>query len=155
MRIEGINMIAPKQVMAALDPFGPASSAVARMARDAAAVTGAAAVLADEGANVPLASPVGAGPQPLGSVQMLVAISALNPADEARRTHVAQARKGLDALDRLHREMLSGRARKGTLDDLAQWVAHRPQVDDPALADMMRDIELRVRVELAKFNMEA
>lgn len=105
-------------------------------------------------ADAPPAAPSGAGPaNPLGSVQMLVTLAALGPADEQRREAVAQARKGLDSLERLHRQLLSGRASRRTLDELRQWLEAKPASDDPKLAEFFNDLELRVRVELAKFEL--
>ncbi|MBB6124317.1 flagellar assembly protein FliX [Sphingobium subterraneum] len=98
-------------------------------------------------------------PTTLGSIQMLVALAAVSPTEERRRIQSAQARQGLDTLDRLHRELLSGRANRATLDQLAQWLQTRPDAtrlrpDDPKFAALLDDIDLRIRVELAKFAVE-
>ncbi|MFZ5746618.1 MAG: flagellar assembly protein FliX [Pseudomonadota bacterium] len=88
------------------------------------------------------------------SVQMLVALAAADPTVERRRRMAVDAERGLDALDRLHAELLSGTAGPERLQDIAEWAKSIDSPEDPVLADIMRDIDLRVRVELAKFNIE-
>ncbi len=108
------------------------------------------------------ASSVPASPQALGSVQMLVALAAITPQEERRRTLIAQARRGLDGLDRLHGELLAGEVRPSTLEALAQWtregqdgeVVQAVAGEDPKFAALLQDIDMRVRVELAKFDIE-
>ncbi len=89
------------------------------------------------------------------SVEMLVALSVAEPAVERRRRAAAGASKGLDMLDRLHRELLSGTASPEGLRSLADWVATAEAPQDPALAALWREIDVRVRVELAKFDVQA
>jgi hypothetical protein len=109
-----------------------------------------------------LASPVPASPQALGSVQMLVALAAVTPQEERRRMLVAQARRGLDGLERLHGELLSGDVGGKTLEALTQWaregqdggISQAIAGGDPKFAALLHDIDMRVRVELAKFDIE-
>jgi hypothetical protein len=93
-------------------------------------------------------------PHTIASLQMLVAASSLGPADERRRAQIAKARHGLDGLDRLHREMLSGAASRASLVNLATWLQDQPQSEDPKFTQLFEELELRVRVELAKFDIE-
>ena len=144
MRIDGINRDVARQLVPAREGAltGPTA-----LRESPAAPEGA---LAAREAPQPHAT----NPQAMTSVQMLVAVSALGPVDERRRMQMAQARKGLDMLGQLHREMLSGVAGRVTLEALAQWVAERPESDDPKLSAFIADIDLRAQVELAKFDIE-
>lgn len=144
MRIDGINRVGARQLVPALDGAltGP------RALREPRATSASALAIREQ------PQPVATNPQAMTSVQMLVAVSALGPTDERHRMQMAEARKGLDILERLHREMLSGVAGRVTLAAVAEWVAGRPESDDPKLASFIADIDLRAQVELAKFGLE-
>lgn len=88
------------------------------------------------------------------SVQMLVAIAVNNPVAERRRKMARDAERGIDALDRLHKELLAGTPNVARLREFARLSQASPMPEDPTLAQLMRDIDLRVRVELAKFDVE-
>lgn len=103
----------------------------------------------------PAAAAAGGMPPAATSVQMLVALSAAEPAAERRRRSAAGADKGLRQLESLHRELLQGGAAMGRLRELGEWAAALTLPDDPLLAGIARDIELRVRVELAKHELLA
>lgn len=92
--------------------------------------------------------------QPLGSVQMLVTLAAYDPDRERRRQMAEQGSDGLDELEALQVELAVGEVTPERLEQLAEWVAQVEQPDDPVLAAIMAEIELRVRVELAKFDIE-
>ncbi|MXP10445.1 flagellar assembly protein FliX [Pseudoblastomonas halimionae] len=91
---------------------------------------------------------------PLGSVQMLVTLAAYDPDKERRRKMAEQGAEGLDELEALQVELATGGATPDRLEELAEWVAQLEQPTDPVLASIVADIELRVRVELAKFDIE-
>lgn len=103
-------------------------------------------------ANAPLAATQPG--QPLGSVQMLVTLAGFDPARERRRQMAEKGQAGLDALAALHAELLLGEPTPERLDKLAQWIEQADRPTDPVLADIMAEIELRVRVELAKLDIE-
>ena len=90
-------------------------------------------------------------PPPATSVAMLVALSAEAPAERRRRA-IIQAERGLDALERLREELAAGIPSPERLRELAAWSSGFEMPDDPELAELARDIELRVRVELAKHD---
>ncbi|ALG60230.1 flagellar assembly protein FliX [Citromicrobium bathyomarinum] len=92
--------------------------------------------------------------QPLGSVQMLVTLAAYDPDRERRRQMAEQGLDGLDELEALQVELATGEVTPERLEQLAEWVAQVEQPADPVLAEIIADIELRVRVELAKFDIE-
>ncbi|SFK18206.1 Class II flagellar assembly regulator [Sphingomonas sp. NFR04] len=88
------------------------------------------------------------------SVQMLVAIAANNPIAERRRKQARDVERGIDALDRLHKELVAGTPDVGRLREIVQWSETVPTPADPQLAALMREIDVRVRVELAKLDIQ-
>lgn len=92
---------------------------------------------------------------PATSVEMLVALASVDPAVERRRKLAAEADRGLALLERLHEESLGGGVLPERLEQLSAWVAGFAVPDDPELASVAQDIELRVRVELAKHDLRA
>jgi hypothetical protein len=83
-------------------------------------------------------------PAPLSpSVGLLVAIAAAEP-QERRRRSTAAADAGLTALEKLHQ------GGPTQLAAVAAWAADHPQPEDSEAAALLRDVELRVLVELAK-----
>lgn len=88
------------------------------------------------------------------SVQMLVAIAVNNPVAERRRKQARDAERGIDALDRLHKELVAGAPNVARLREIAAWSQNATPPEEPALAALMREIDLRVRVELAKLDIQ-
>jgi Class II flagellar assembly regulator len=138
VRIDNLTPMMARTVLAAL----PKSlSGFPRVSEDAAA-------------RVPPPTPAPAT-TPATTVQALVAIAVAQPAVERRRKLARQAERGIDALDRLHRELVSGVPSAARLSEIAAWAETTSPPDDPVLAQLMSDIDLRVRVELAKFDVQA
>lgn len=144
MRIDGVKSAEARQIVSLL---GRMQSAV----ESPSAPDALAAPSATNSVAVPLS---GQNALALGSLPMLVALSGLGPAEEHRRAAIVRARQGLDMLARLHRELLSGRASRKTLAQLAQWLRDQPSDHDPDIGAILTDIALRARVELAKFDLE-
>jgi len=90
----------------------------------------------------------------IGSVQMLVAMSAATPIEERRRRTVQRATRGLDALAALDAAAMVHAPREAMVETLADWSKELHEAGDPALDALMAEIELRVRVELAKYDRE-
>lgn len=111
------------------------------------------------GGQEPLAEPMphlnGPSAVPMPSVEMLVTLAAADPAIERRRRLAQDAGRGLDALDRLHKELVAGVAAPARLQEILEWSQGLETPDDPVLANLMAEIDLRVRVELAKHDMLA
>jgi hypothetical protein len=84
------------------------------------------------------------------SVQMLVALAATEPPRERRRRVVAEVDRGLGLLERLHAVSATGPVTPAVLAELSDWVEQFVPPDDPQAAEIARDVELRVRVELAR-----
>jgi hypothetical protein len=103
--------------------------------------------------DMPAAVAQGAAPvTPVQSVEMLVALAAVDPEREKRRRMAQKAEEGLDNLEALHAEIVAGRPSSERLEGLAAWAKSIGKPDDSQLADLVRDIELRVLVELAKLE---
>lgn len=135
MRIDGINPLLP------VTPAGAAP----RHSPDAFAPEPAPAATST-------APPV--APHPATSVEMLVALASVDPAVERRRKLAAETDRGLTLLERLRDGLERGAADPEHLHALADWVGGFAIPDDPGLAEVARDIDLRVRVELARHGID-
>lgn len=94
-----------------------------------------------------------AGPAGISSVDALVALQAVEDPTERRRRAVDQGSDVLDSLDDLKIALLSGQETPGLLSRLKAVVErYEDGIDDPGLAEVLRHIDLRARVELAKIN---
>lgn len=103
----------------------------------------------------PVAQPAFAHPtvgNPTQSVQMLVTLAAvaLPPELERRRRITKKAQKGLDALEMLQAALVIGVSPAEPVRELRSWMEELTPSDDPEVDALMDEIELRIRVELAK-----
>ncbi|MBR0550945.1 flagellar assembly protein FliX [Stakelama marina] len=108
----------------------------------------------EQAAPAPVPQPTAQPGQPLGSLQMLVTLAAIDPEKERRRQMAENGKRGLDQLEALHAELVAGQLTPQRLEQLADWVRQAETPADPVLAGIMSEIELRVRVELAKLDIE-
>lgn len=70
-----------------------------------------------------------------------------------KRRAVLRGDKLLDELEELRLGLMSGTMPRSQLEALRQLAReHGPTIDDPKLASILSDIELRVAVELAKLD---
>ena len=87
-----------------------------------------------------------------GPVGLLVA-QEVDTTSLARRRAKRRAETLLDRLEDLRRDILFGAVPEAKLIELCRLVdSERPVVDDPQLASVLDEIDLRVRVELAKLD---
>lgn len=92
------------------------------------------------------------------SIAMVDALLAVQGAEDptaraARRRMRQRAETVLDELEAIRMAMLSGTLTVGHMIDIADVIAsHREKVADPALSDLMDEIDLRAQVELAKLR---
>lgn len=103
-------------------------------------------------------APIAPPPAPLGqpvSVEMLVALAAAESPIDRRRRVSAQADRGLRALERLDVETAAGLPAVERLQEVAALTDTLGEAQDPALAGLLQEIELRMRVELAKHDIIA
>ncbi|MBC8268148.1 MAG: flagellar assembly protein FliX [Rhodospirillaceae bacterium] len=93
-----------------------------------------------------------------GAVSAVDAILAVQETDDqtqqrARRLGVQYGGDVLEQLEDLRRDLLMGAIEKEKLSSLAQKMrAHRRQIVDPKLNEIIDEIELRAEVEIAKLT---
>ncbi len=92
--------------------------------------------------------------QPATSVDMLVLLASQGEAERRRRMS-APAEQGLAALEGLQAEIEGGQPNAAKLQELAAWTQSLDRPDDPQLAQILKAIELRALVELAKHDRDA
>jgi hypothetical protein len=93
------------------------------------------------------------GPAPVGSVDTLIALQAVDETSERRREAVDGGDRILDLLDQLKIGLLSGHVRPESLRMLKSAVERQQNIDDdPGLKEVLKQIDLRARVELAKLK---
>ena len=137
MRIENLSPMLARSLLAALPKVAPGFPRIG------------------EEPHAQPVPPSGAGTVSAPSVEMLVTLSAVNPGIERRRRLAQDADRGIDALDRLHKELVAGVPSPERLQAIVEWSQSFETPDDPVLASLLSDIDLRVRVELAKHDIQA
>ena len=108
--------------------------------------------LAEPETRAAMLPPLQAAAQPATSVQMLVAMAAAEPVVERRRKIAERADKGLSLLEKLHVELVTRVSSPERMQELLDWSESFELPEDPQLATLARELELRVRVELAKYD---
>lgn len=93
------------------------------------------------------------GPATVSSLETILALQSVEEAGERKRRAARQGNEALDLLDDMRIALLSGRLSPESADKLRglirQWEGHER---DPALADILKQIDLRARVEIAKLD---
>ena len=124
------------------------STSPRRDARAPSSDRGFADAVAKEAQPPPVATP--AAP---ASVEGLFALQEVADELSGRRRAAARGSALLDRLDEIRLGLLSGMMPRAQLETLRQLAReHGPTADDPKLAAILADIELRVAVELAKLD---
>ena len=85
-------------------------------------------------------------------IEALLALQAVDGPLLARRKAVRRGRALLDALDEIKTELLVGRVGEGRLNQLLALIGQARERTLPELDATLDEIELRARVELAKFG---
>ena len=140
MRIDNLTPLMARSLLAALPKVAPSFP----VAEEAVAAR-----------QMPVPVQGSATNQPVPSVAMLVTLAAADPAIERRRKMAISAERGVDALERLQKELAAGTPSIERLQEIVEWSENIEASDDPVLAGILSDIELRVRVELAKVDVQA
>ena len=132
-----------------LDRIGSSQSAALRRASRApgAGGTGFAEQLESEAAAEGAATLA-----PLGGVEGLLALQEVGE-DGGRRRPSARGHAVLDQLEEIRRGLLLGSIPRAELERLERLAAGmREDIADPRLAEILAEIELRAKVELAKLT---
>lgn len=93
------------------------------------------------------------GPSPVSSIDTILALQGIEEPSQRRRNAVESGGRILDLLDRLKVSLLSGRVPAGDLNALKKAIERQPGLEhDPELNDVLKQIDLRARVEIAKLK---
>lgn len=131
---------------------GPLRSTPARQARpgNGKAKSGFARALGDKPSEPGRLT----GTAPVGAVEALLALQEVRDSAQGRGRLVARGYDLLRRLEEIRLSLLAGAIPRDRLHELLAAVrARRGQVDDPELAALIDEIELRASVELAKFGL--
>src|ERR1700756_1380892 len=97
--------------------------------------------------------PAVSGPSTVRGIDALVAVEDMSDAATERSRAFARADEMLDRLEDLKRGLLLGSIGPSKLADLARLAKEgSAQIADPKVREVLQDIELRARVELAKLE---
>lgn len=89
---------------------------------------------------------------PAASLDALLALQAIEDPLLARRKAVRRGHALLDALDQIKADLLIGQVSEGRLNQVMALIGQARERNLPGLDGVLDDIELRARVELAKFG---
>lgn len=134
MRIEGSNR----------------SSGIA--GRGAAGKAGGGLAFVPAGGEGPARAAAATPVAPAAGLDAILALQAVDSATEGRRKAVRRGRTLLDLLEEIKADLLVGGVSPGRLDALAGQLAGLRERTHSGLDAVLDDIELRVRVELAKLG---
>lgn len=96
-----------------------------------------------------------AGNTPVQAMAGIDAILALQAVDEPLSARKRAVRRGvslLDLLDEIRADLLTGQVDTDSLDSMMAILSEARERSQPGLDALLDEIELRVRVELAKFG---
>lgn len=91
-------------------------------------------------------------PQAGAGIDALLALQAVDDATTGRRKAIKRANGLLDALEDIRADLLAGRVSEGRLHRAMALLGQAKGHSEPGLDELVADIELRVRVELAKLG---
>jgi hypothetical protein len=107
---------------------------------------------AEDVASPSVAAPL-TGSGPIAAVDTILALQAIDDSTEGRSRGLAHGEQLLTLLDEVRDGLLAGGIPRAMLNRLASAVAKKREgFTDPKLQDVLDEIELRARVELAKLE---
>lgn len=89
---------------------------------------------------------------PTANIDALLALQAVDDALMSRRKALRRSTQILDTLEEIKADLLAGRVSEGRLNLLLALIGQARERNEPALDEALDAIELRARVELAKFG---
>jgi hypothetical protein len=96
------------------------------------------------------------GGMPINAASALIGLQTVEDATSKRRRATRRASSLLDSLEDIRLGLLQGGLPRAEVEKLGQLVAEaRADVDDPQLANLLDEIDLRAQVELAKLEVAA
>lgn len=114
---------------------------------------GASGQFSIEPAGAGKAASAAQGARPLAAVDALLALQEVPDATTMTRRAVKRAENILDALEDVQMGLVTGTLPKGQLSRLLSLVRReQEQVPDARLAKILKEVELRAHVELAKLG---
>ncbi len=136
--------------------YGPGASSpsnIHRVKKSASGKAGSGFVSElDKGAEDASVAPA-SGVSQVAAVNSLLSLQEVPDSLEKKRRLVRRGADILDRLDEIRLGLLDGAIPRGTLTRLLQEVQlKRETVDDPGLLEALDAIELRARVEIAKYS---
>jgi hypothetical protein len=87
---------------------------------------------------------------PAGAMDALLSLQVVDDGAQRRRRSLQRGRGLLDSLDSLKIAVLNGHVPTGLLQKMARDLKEQNSSDDPALSEIIVQIEVRAAVELAK-----
>lgn len=120
--------------------------------RPGGAARSSGATFRPEAGQEPNRSTQASAPLPGTGIDALLALQAVDDATTGRRKAVRRANLLLDALEEIKIDLLAGRVGEGRLNRAIALLQQAKTQIEPALEAIVADIELRVRVELAKLG---
>lgn len=92
-------------------------------------------------------------PQATGAIDTLLSLQEVQPFADEQQQAVNDSNRMLDLLDGIKADLLAGRMDAGRLTSLEGALSrYRTTVADPGLHEIVKAIDLRARVELAKLG---
>jgi Class II flagellar assembly regulator len=118
----------------------------------AAASRGGGEVFAPEGATQASVATPASPITGASAIEALLAMQAAGDALGAKKKVLRRGRALLDTLEEMQSDLLVGRVSEGRLNQLLAVIGQARERVAPGLDSLLDDIELRARVELAKFG---
>ncbi len=118
----------------------------------AAGRTGSGGQFVPAGSSAPSRVASGVPLQAMTGIDSILALQSVDEPLSGRRKAVKRGSNMLDVLDEIKADLLVGSVSADRLDRLTGMLEEMRQQGFPGLDRLLDDIELRVRVELAKFG---